>query len=98
MSDISLQPGQDTDSIGAARYRRLRWRCRRGLLENDILLHRLLDKRAEIGFAASEVAALDQLLDLTDPELLDLVLGRKAPEGELDTPEIVALLVEIRGL
>ncbi len=34
---------------------------------------------------------LDQLLDLTDPVLLDLILERSQPEGDLDTPEIRAL-------
>jgi len=42
--------------------------------------------------------ALDQLLDLTDPVLLDLILERSQPEGELDTPEIRALLSEIQAL
>lgn len=98
MSDISQHPAQDPDAVGAARYRRLRWRCRRGLLENDILLNRLLDKRSESGFQEPEIAALDQLLDLTDPELLDLILGRKMPQDSLDTPQVVALLEEIRGL
>ena len=98
MSDISQNALLDKDSEAAARFRRLRWRTRRGLLENDILFSRLLDSRAETGFLESEIAALDRLLDLTDPVLLDLVLGRTQPEGELDTPEVVALLAEIRSL
>ena len=80
------------------RFRRLRLGNRRGLLENDILLNRLLDSRASQGFLESELQALDQLLDLTDPVLLDLILERSQPEGELDTPEIRALLSEIRAL
>lgn len=98
MPGISHNEALDTDSAEAARYRRLRWRCRRGLLENDILFNRLLDKRMASGFQEAEIAALDSLLDLTDPELLDLVLGRKQPEGDLETPEVVAMLEEIRSL
>ena len=82
----------EADDEAAARFRRLRWRTRRGLLENDILLNRLLDSRASQGFLESE------LLDLTDPVLLDLILERSQPEGDLDTPEIRALLTEIRAL
>ena len=88
----------EADDDAAARFRRLRWRTRRGLLENDILLNRLLDSRASQGFLESELQALDQLLDLTDPVLLALILERSQPEGDLDTPEIRALLTEIRAL
>ena len=98
MPAISHNSLPDTGDDAAARYRRLRWRTRRGLLENDILLNRLLDSRASQGFLESEIAALDRLLDLTDPVLLDLILGRTEPEGELATPDIVALLAEIRTL
>ncbi|HLJ74461.1 MAG TPA: succinate dehydrogenase assembly factor 2, partial [Thermoanaerobaculia bacterium] len=31
--------------IDAARLRRIRWRCRRGMLENDLVLSRFLDAR-----------------------------------------------------
>ncbi len=99
MPAISHNSLPDTGDDAAARYRRLRWRTRRGLLENDILLNRLLDSRAAGQcFLESEIAALDRLLDLTDPVLLDLILGRTEPEGELATPDIVALLAEIRTL
>ena len=81
----------EADDEAAARFRRLRWRTRRGLLENDILLNRLLDSRASQGFLESELQA-------PDPVLLDLILERSQPEGELDTPEIRALLSEIRAL
>ena len=83
----------EADDEAAARFRRLRWRTRRGLL-----LNRLLDSRASQGFLESELQALDQLLDLTDPVLLDLILERSQPKGDLDTPEIRALLTEIRAL
>ena len=79
-----------------ARRRRLRWRARRGLLENDLILTRFLD-RHETGLSDGEVAALDRLLDCQDNELLDLVLERQEPEGELATPDIVAVLGKIRA-
>ena len=45
------------------RFARLRWRCRRGMLENDLILTRFLDARGE-AMTEDEVAALDRLLDL----------------------------------
>lgn len=78
------------------RVRRLRWRARRGLLENDILLSRFLDARIET-MSEVEIDALDRLLDLSDPELLDLILRRRELEGALDTPAVKALLEGLRA-
>ncbi|MFN5881113.1 MAG: succinate dehydrogenase assembly factor 2 [Burkholderiales bacterium] len=58
-----------------AQRRRLRWRARRGLLENDLLLTRFLDQH-ESSLSDEEVEGLDGLLALTDNELLDLILAR----------------------
>jgi antitoxin CptB len=58
---------------------RLRWRCRRGLLENDLILARFLDVRGE-ALTEGEIALLDRLLDLSDAELWDLLSGRQEPE------------------
>ncbi len=65
---------------------RLRWRCRRGMRELDMVFDR---------FLAQDYAALDddskarflELLEVTDPELYDWLLGRVAP------PEHFAALV-----
>ena len=54
---------------------KLRWRCRRGLLENDLVLERFLAARGS-SLTDDEAAALDRLLDLTDNELWDLIAGR----------------------
>ncbi len=58
---------------------RVRWRCRRGMLEMDILLGRFIEQRyAQLD--ASQREAFDELLDLTDTDLWDMVRGDKAPE------------------
>ena len=62
-----------------ASWSRMRWRCRRGMLENDIILTRYLDVVGR-EMPASDVEALDQLLDLPDNELWDLLSGRIEPE------------------
>jgi antitoxin CptB len=82
--------------LSAERIRRIRWRSRRGLLENDILLGRYLDAH-EQSLTETDVEALDRLLDLTDPELLDLILGREQLAGALDTPQVRRLLADLRA-
>ncbi len=76
--------------------RRLRWRARRGLLENDLLVGRFLDRRGT-SLDAAQKAALRKLLELPDTELLDLLLGRTEPAPALDTAEVRALLAELRA-
>jgi antitoxin CptB len=61
--------------IDEVRLRRIRWRCRRGLLENDLILARFLDAHAAT-LTDDEVAKLDALLDMTDDGLWDLLAGR----------------------
>jgi antitoxin CptB len=69
---------------------RLRWRCRRGMLENDLLLSRFLDARGE-GISGEEIAALDRLLDLSDNALWDLLSGRQEATDSTLAPLIEAL-------
>lgn len=74
------------------RFNRIRWRCRRGMLENDIVLSRFLAARGP-AMNEDEVAQLDRLLDLPDNELWDLLSGR----GEPADPTVTPLLAELRG-
>lgn len=75
---------------------RLRWRARRGLLENDLILTQYLDT-FENDLTDIEVGALTQLFELGDNELLDLLLGRIEPEGALDRPAVKMVLEQIRA-
>ena len=77
------------------RRARLRWRSRRGLLENDLILTRFLDAH-EIELTDDEVDALTRLLELSDNELLDLLLGRTEPADSLALPNVSALLSRLR--
>jgi len=52
----------------------LRWRCRRGMLELDILLNGFLDKSYE-KLTVQQKNTLDQMLDYPDQLLFDLFLG-----------------------
>ncbi|MBD8541728.1 MAG: succinate dehydrogenase assembly factor 2 [Massilia sp.] len=84
-----------THQADPANRSRLRWRARRGLLENDLILTRFLDAH-EQDLTDDEVDALTRLLDLADNPLLDLLLGRNEPSGELDLPHVHALLAKLR--
>jgi antitoxin CptB len=77
--------------------RRLRWRARRGLLENDVILSRFFE-RHEHELDAHSVQALGVLLDQTDNDLLDLLLERTQPSGRIDTAPVRALLAQLRSL
>lgn len=63
----------------------LRWQCRRGMLELDILLARFLEKRyAEL--TEEEQAQFVKLLSATDPELYAwLVTATESPPIHLET-------------
>ena len=60
---------------------RLRWRCRRGLLELDIVLGRFIEQHYE-GLDEVQLAAFDMLLDMPDTELWDMITGKVAPPEE----------------
>jgi antitoxin CptB len=74
---------------------RLKWRCRRGLLENDLFVERFF-RRHEAGLTLDQVRGLQGLMDLSDNDLLDLLLARKEPEGELDRPDVKEVLALMR--
>jgi antitoxin CptB len=74
---------------------KLRWRCRRGLLENDLFIERFFDQYAS-RLTVRQARALGELMDLADNDLLDLLLRRKDPEGELDRPDTRQVLEMLR--
>ena len=79
----------------AGLQRRLRWRSRRGMLENDIVLERFFARHGdEIDEALAQ--GLDVLLALPDGELLDLILRRCEPNGEAGTPAARRVLEMLR--
>ena len=76
--------------MDGARLARLRWRARRGMLENDLVLERFLAARGP-GLGDDEVALLDRLLDLTDNDLWDLIAGRAEAGDAALAPMVDAL-------
>ena len=76
---------------------RLRWRARRGLLENDLIITRFLDQY-EAELTDADVSALTVLFDMGDNELLDVLLARTELQGVYDTPRIRCLVEQMQKL
>ena len=77
---------------------KLRWRCRRGLLENDLFVERFF-RRVDSGgetITTRQAEGLMTLMDLSDNDLLDLLLARREPQGELDRPDVREVLALMR--
>jgi succinate dehydrogenase flavin-adding protein (antitoxin of CptAB toxin-antitoxin module) len=77
--------------IDATEMNRLRWRCRRGLLENDLVLARFLERHGTT-LDRERLAALDELLALPDPDLWALVSGAL----ECDEPRLAGMVAMLR--
>lgn len=72
--------------------KRIRWRCRRGLLELDIMLGRFVEAHyAQLDDAGRQ--AFEKLLDMPDNPLWDMIAGR----CEAEPGEQQALLRKIRA-
>ncbi len=74
-----------------AELARLRWRCRRGLLELDIVLGRFVDAHYE-NLSEKEQQIFDAFLDMPDNPLWDVISGRTDAVSD----EQAALLEKIR--
>ena len=81
--------------LGERELSKLKWRCRRGLLENDLLIERFFDKH-QAALTVGQAEALHRLMDLPDNDLLDLLLRRTEPQGELDTVAVNEILGLLR--
>jgi antitoxin CptB len=66
---------------------RMRWKCRRGMLELDLLLGAFLDSGFE-ELDASGRRLFDQVLDYPDAVLLEWLMGRIQPTDK-DVAELV---------
>lgn len=82
---------------------KLKWRCRRGLLENDLLIEKFF-QRFEATLTVNQAKGMNDLMSLSDNDLLDLLLHRIEPDqisdlvarGSASTPEAISLLPLIR--
>ncbi len=81
--------------MNATELNRLRWRCRRGLLENDLFIERFFARHAAT-LTEAQAEGLRTLMDLSDNDLLDLLLARQEPAGELERDDVMQVLRMMR--
>ncbi len=80
-------------SLTSLEMSRLRWQCRRGLLENDLILERFLDRHVN-SLSSEGLETFKSLLSMDDNELWDILSGRVEclPDANPVVREIVTLL------
>ncbi len=89
----------DNELIDERALSKLKWRCRRGLLENDLFIERFF-QRFESSLTVRQSQGLNALMDLSDNDLLDLHLGRRplaAVSPELDRADVQEVLKMLRA-
>jgi antitoxin CptB len=88
MKSPSFKPMTDTEA------RRLSWRCRRGLLELDIVLQRFSERYLPT-LSQEELSAFDLLLDYPDNIFLDVITQRKPVEADHQTQAMQSLIQKL---
>jgi antitoxin CptB len=73
--------------LAAKQQERLRWRCRRGMLELDLLLTRFLTEKIDT-LDELQAQLLDRLLTYPDQDLFDWLMARK----QCDDPSLKPML------
>ena len=95
LSPASITPAAPSALLGERELSKLHWRCRRGLLENDLFIEQFFS-RYESTLTERHAAGMLSLMDLADNDLLDLMLRRREPHGEQDTEEVHEVLGMLR--
>ena len=91
MNDVTFDALPDGAPLPSAALSKLRWRCRRGLLENDLFIERFFNRHAPdmtVGHARSMYA----LMELADNDLLDVFLGRPHTPAVAQQEDVKALI------
>ena len=91
-----MQAGSELDALIDERaLSKLRWGCRRGLLENDLFVERFFNRHAA-SLTHRQARGLQMLMDLSDNDLLDLLLGRVSAQNEFAQADVVEVLRMMR--
>ncbi|KQT34285.1 MULTISPECIES: succinate dehydrogenase assembly factor 2 [unclassified Methylophilus] len=87
----------NAEILREAEQRRLAWRCRRGMLELDIVLQRFVSEHFN-GLTLAEMAQLDTLLELPDNVFWELIQEVKTQASATKSlaKEYTAVLQKLR--
>jgi len=91
MGDELLDGLESQTPLGERALSKLRWRCRRGLLENDLFIERFFNRYA-FKLTVGQARGMYVLMDLSDNDLMDLLMKRKPLESEMATEEVSEVL------
>lgn len=75
---------------------RLLWRCRRGIREMDIVLQEYISRSYDT-LSDTDKKAFSQLLDETDLDILNWIMGKEKPEND-ELMHIITIIRESRNI
>ena len=96
LADESLVEQDRHAPLSERSLSKLRWRCRRGLLENDLFIERFFTQH-ESRMTVGQARGMYVLMDLSDTDLMDLLLRRKELQPEIGTDEVREVLDLLRA-
>ena len=96
LEDASLIDADRLAPLSERSLSKLRWRSRRGLLENDLFIERFFNRHAQ-SLTVGQARGMYVLMDLSDNDLMDLLLRRKELQTEISTEEVLEVLNMLRA-
>ena len=94
MGDELLDRLDRNTPLGERALSKLRWRCRRGLLENDLFIERFFNRYAT-QMTVGQARGMYILMDLSDNDLMDLFMKRKPLGADIESEEVSEVLTLI---
>ena len=91
MDDVIFDALPDGAPLPSAALSKLRWRCRRGLLENDLFIERFFNRHAP-DMTVGQARSMYALMELADNDLLDVFLARPNTQAVAQQEDVKALL------
>ncbi len=96
LEDASLVGADRLAPLSGRSLSKLRWRSRRGLLENDLFIERFFNRHAS-ALTVGQARGMYVLMDLSDNDLMDLLLRRTELQPEISTEEVREVLDMLRA-
>ena len=96
LEDASLVGADRLAPLSERSLSKLRWRSRRGLLENDLFIERFFNRHAP-ALTVGQARGMYVLMDLSDNDLMDLLLRRTELHTEVSTEEVREVLNMLRA-
>ena len=96
LEDASLVGADRLAPLSERSLSKLRWRSRRGLLENDLFIERFFNHHAA-ALTVGQARGMYVLMDLSDNDLMDLLLRRTELQSEISTEEVREVLDMLRA-